>query len=176
MLEAITAPFAHLGIRFIPTGGVGEDTMADWLKLKSVAAVGGTWIARKRRHRARGAGRDRRQGAARGRARAARNTGSQRMTAYQPATQPTLYFIGVTTAKSSIMKVFPAWARHLGLNDAVIEGIDFPLHADPAAYREAVAFIKDDPLSLGALVTTHKIDLFKACRDLFDDDRSACAR
>ncbi|OCC04026.1 shikimate dehydrogenase [Labrys sp. WJW] len=91
------------------------------------------------------------------------------MSSYQPATQPTLYFIGVTTTKSSIMRVFPAWAEHLGLKDAVIKGIDFPLHADPAAYREAVAFIKADPLSLGALVTTHKIDLYKACRDLFDE-------
>ncbi len=90
------------------------------------------------------------------------------MTRYQPATEPTFYFIGVTTGKSSIMRVFPAWARHLGLGGAVIKGIDFPLHADPAAYREAVAFIKEDPLSLGALVTTHKIDLFKAARDLFD--------
>ncbi|MFC2253884.1 shikimate dehydrogenase [Labrys portucalensis] len=91
------------------------------------------------------------------------------MSNYQPATRPTLYFIGVTTTKSSIMRVFPAWAEHLGLKDAVIKGIDFPLHADPAAYREAVAFIKADPLSLGALVTTHKIDLYKACRDLFDE-------
>jgi shikimate 5-dehydrogenase len=90
------------------------------------------------------------------------------MSRYQPATRPTFYFIGVTTAKSSIMRVFPAWARHLGLNDAVLKGIDFPLHADPAAYREAVAFIKTDPLSLGALVTTHKIDLFNAAHDLFD--------
>jgi shikimate 5-dehydrogenase len=90
------------------------------------------------------------------------------MTTYQPATQPTLYFIGVTTGSSSIMRVFPAWARYLGLDDAVIKGIDFPLHADPAAYREAVAFIKDDPLSMGALVTTHKIDLFEAAKDVFD--------
>jgi 2-dehydro-3-deoxyphosphogluconate aldolase / (4S)-4-hydroxy-2-oxoglutarate aldolase len=45
-LEAIAAPFAHLGIRFIPTGGVSENTIGDWLKLKSVMAVGGTWIAR----------------------------------------------------------------------------------------------------------------------------------
>ena len=90
------------------------------------------------------------------------------MSSYQPATQPTLYFIGVTTGKSSIMKVFPAWAAYLGLNDAVIKGIDFKLHDDPAAYREAVAFIRDDPLSRGALVTTHKIDLFHACRDMFD--------
>jgi len=87
---------------------------------------------------------------------------------YQPATRPTLYFIGVTTAKSSIMKVFPAWADYLGLRDAVIKGIDFKLHDDPAAYREAVEFIRDDPLSMGALVTTHKIDLFHACKDMFD--------
>jgi len=87
---------------------------------------------------------------------------------YAPATQPTFYFIGVTTGKSSIMRVFPAWAKHFGLKDAVIKGLDFPLHADPAAYREAVSFIKLDPLSLGALVTTHKIDLFRASSDLFD--------
>lgn len=87
---------------------------------------------------------------------------------FVPATRPTLYFIGVTTGKSSIMKVFPAWAQHLGLKDAVIRGIDFPLHADPASYRTAVEFIRDDPLSMGALVTTHKIDLYKACADLFD--------
>ena len=90
------------------------------------------------------------------------------MTSYSPATLPTLYFIGVTTGKSSIMKVFPAWAEYLGLENAVIKGIDFKLHDDPAAYREAVAIIRDDTLSLGALVTTHKIDLFHACRDMFD--------
>jgi shikimate 5-dehydrogenase len=89
------------------------------------------------------------------------------MTLPPPATRPTLYFIGVSTGQSSIMRVFPNWASRLGL-DAEIKGIDFPLHADPAAYRAAVEFIRDDPESKGALVTTHKIDLFKACRDLFD--------
>ncbi|WP_099827915.1 shikimate dehydrogenase family protein [Oceaniglobus indicus] len=87
---------------------------------------------------------------------------------YPACTKPTLHFIGVTTASSSIMTVFPAWAEHLGLTDAQISGIDFPLHADPAAYRRAVEYIRDDPHSMGALVTTHKIDLFDACRDLFD--------
>ena len=67
------------------------------------------------------------------------------------------------------MKVFPAWAAFLGLEDAVIKGIDFALHDEPQAYRDAVAFIRDDPLSMGALVTTHKIDLFAACRDMFDE-------
>ena len=88
---------------------------------------------------------------------------------YATAIRPTLYFIGVTTARSSIMRVFPEWAQHLGLGDAEIRGIDFALHDEPARYREAVAFIKSDPLSLGALVTTHKLDLYAACRDLFDE-------
>jgi shikimate 5-dehydrogenase len=87
----------------------------------------------------------------------------------EPATAPTFWFIGVTTAQSSIMKVFPAWAKALGLGDARMRGVDFPLHASAQAYREAVAFLKRDPLSLGALVTTHKIDLYAACRDLFDE-------
>ncbi len=91
------------------------------------------------------------------------------MTGYSAATAPTLFFFGVTTAKSSIMKVFPAWAKRLGLKDAVIKGVDFPLHAPAADYRAAVAFVKRDPLALGALVTTHKIDLYNACWDQFDE-------
>ena len=39
----------------------------------------------------------------------------------KPATQPTMYFIGVTTGKSSIMKVFPEWAQALGLKDTVMK-------------------------------------------------------
>jgi shikimate 5-dehydrogenase len=65
------------------------------------------------------------------------------------------------------MRVFPKWGKALGLN-AVIAGIDLPLHAPAEQYREVVDFLKNDPLSLGALVTTHKLDLFKACRDMFD--------
>ncbi len=87
---------------------------------------------------------------------------------YSACNRPTMFFIGVTTGKSSINRVFPRWAAALGLGDCELRGMDFPLHADPAAYREAVAFIKNDPLALGALVTTHKMDLFAACRELFD--------
>ncbi len=94
--------------------------------------------------------------------------GGRIMAKYEKATQPTIYFIGVTTGSSSIMKVFPKWAKALGLKDAVIKGIDFKPHSDPEAYREAVSFIKEDPLSLGALVTTHKIDLYNSCKDLFE--------
>ena len=87
---------------------------------------------------------------------------------YEAATAPTIYFIGVTTEKSSIMKVFPKWAKALGLKNAVIKGIDFAPHSPAEDYRKAVTFIKNDPLSLGALVTTHKIDLFDTCKDLFE--------
>lgn len=66
------------------------------------------------------------------------------------------------------MRVFPEWANFLSLGDVAICGMDFPLHANPGLYREAVTFIKNDPLSLGALVTTHKLDLFAACKDQFD--------
>lgn len=82
--------------------------------------------------------------------------------------QPTFYFIGVTTGKSSIMKVFPLWMQVLGRPEVIMEGIDHKIHDDPAAYRQSVAQIKYDPLSLGALVTTHKIDLLAASRDMFE--------
>jgi shikimate dehydrogenase len=81
---------------------------------------------------------------------------------------PTFYFIGVTTGKSSIMRLFPIWAGELGRPEVVMEGVDVRLHDEPAAYRRAVAQIKYDPLSLGALVTSHKIDLLAASRDMFD--------
>jgi shikimate 5-dehydrogenase len=88
---------------------------------------------------------------------------------YSPALKPTFYFIGVTTGKSSIMQVFPKWAAHLGLGDVDICGIDMVLHDSVENYRAVVQFLKDDPLSLGALVTTHKLDLFAAAKDLFDE-------
>jgi shikimate dehydrogenase len=85
-----------------------------------------------------------------------------------------MYFIGVSTGGSSIMRLFPVWVDILGLGDVQLLGVDCPIHADPQEYRRAVAQIKDDPLSLGALVTTHKLDLLEAARDLFDElDRYA---
>jgi len=86
----------------------------------------------------------------------------------EKATQPTMYFIGVTTGSSSIMKVFPEWAEALGLKNTVMKGIDIAIHEKPEVYREVVSFLKNDPLSLGALVTTHKLDIYEAAKDLFE--------
>lgn len=83
-------------------------------------------------------------------------------------TDPTFYFVGVTTGQSSIMKVFPRWMEALGHPEVVMEGIDHALHDEPEAYRQTVAQIKYDPLSLGALVTSHKISVLEAAEDMFD--------
>ena len=95
-------------------------------------------------------------------------SGTFRYDTLEPASEPTFYFVGVTTGRSSIRTVFPEWARHLGIDDVELVGIDLPPHAPPEQYREVVQFLKDDELSLGGLVTTHKIDLYLATEDLFD--------
>jgi shikimate dehydrogenase len=77
-------------------------------------------------------------------------------------------FVGVSTASSSIMTVFPLWSDLLGL-DAELVGLDLPLGAPAEAYRRAVAEIQGDPSCVGALVTTHKIAVFDAARDMFDE-------
>jgi shikimate dehydrogenase len=78
-------------------------------------------------------------------------------------------FVGVTTASSSIMRIFPAWAHILGLPTDHLVGHDLPMDATPEQFRALVERIRDDPHHLGALVTTHKINLYEAAHDLFDE-------
>ncbi|WP_156761359.1 shikimate dehydrogenase family protein [Microbacterium karelineae] len=78
-------------------------------------------------------------------------------------------FIGVSTGASSIMGIFPRWAEALGLDDATLDGEDLPLDASAQQYRTTVAALRDDPDRVGALVTTHKMALYDACHDLFDE-------
>ncbi|MCF3652057.1 bifunctional 4-hydroxy-2-oxoglutarate aldolase/2-dehydro-3-deoxy-phosphogluconate aldolase [Synoicihabitans lomoniglobus] len=44
-LKAMSAPYAHLGVKFMPTGGIKSGQLADYLAVKTVAAVGGSWLA-----------------------------------------------------------------------------------------------------------------------------------
>lgn len=46
-LRTISAPFMHLGVQFIPLGGVGPANAALYLKEPSVLALGGSWLAPK---------------------------------------------------------------------------------------------------------------------------------
>jgi 2-dehydro-3-deoxyphosphogluconate aldolase/(4S)-4-hydroxy-2-oxoglutarate aldolase len=47
MLKAVSAPYGHLGVKFVPTGGVSLKNLGDYLALSQVIAVGGTWVAAK---------------------------------------------------------------------------------------------------------------------------------
>lgn len=44
MLKALAAPFSHTGVKFIPTGGINAASLADYLAVPHVAAVGGSWM------------------------------------------------------------------------------------------------------------------------------------
>ena len=46
MLKAVSGPYKHLGLRFMPTGGVTSKNAIDYLAIKEVAAVGGTWLGK----------------------------------------------------------------------------------------------------------------------------------
>ncbi|MFJ4014613.1 MULTISPECIES: shikimate dehydrogenase family protein [Microbacterium] len=78
-------------------------------------------------------------------------------------------FVGVSTGSSSIMKVFPKWAEVLGLPTENLIGHDLPMDATPEQYVAMVEQIRDDPQHRGALVTTHKMNVFAAASDLFDE-------
>ncbi len=79
-----------------------------------------------------------------------------------------MYFVGVTTGASSIHRIFPPWVRLAGVPDAVLEGIDIAVGAPPQAYRDAALRMKQDPDCRGALVTTHKVALYRHAGDLFE--------
>ena len=42
-LNTMTAPYAHLNLEFIPLGGLTENNFTDYLELKNVPAIGGSW-------------------------------------------------------------------------------------------------------------------------------------
>jgi 2-dehydro-3-deoxyphosphogluconate aldolase/(4S)-4-hydroxy-2-oxoglutarate aldolase len=47
MLTALGAPYGHTGVKFVPTGGITPGNLESYLSWKVVAAVGGTWLAKK---------------------------------------------------------------------------------------------------------------------------------
>ena len=46
-LKSLNGPYNHLGIRYIPLGGVTPDNLASYAKFSPVLAIGGTWLASK---------------------------------------------------------------------------------------------------------------------------------
>jgi 2-dehydro-3-deoxyphosphogluconate aldolase/(4S)-4-hydroxy-2-oxoglutarate aldolase len=47
-LKALSGPFGHTGVKFIPTGGITAATLPDYLAVPQVAAVGGSWMAERK--------------------------------------------------------------------------------------------------------------------------------
>ncbi len=45
LLKSMAAPYLHTQIAFNPTGGISPETMASWIAIPCVWAVGGSWIA-----------------------------------------------------------------------------------------------------------------------------------
>ena len=46
-LKSINGPYNHLGIKYIPLGGVTPENLAGYAQYTSILAVGGSWIAGK---------------------------------------------------------------------------------------------------------------------------------
>lgn len=44
-LKAMSAPYVHLGLRFIPLGGLNAGNMASYLSDPLISALGGSWLA-----------------------------------------------------------------------------------------------------------------------------------
>lgn len=44
-LKSMAAPYLHLGLQFIPLGGLNEGNLSEWISSPLVCAVGGSWIA-----------------------------------------------------------------------------------------------------------------------------------
>ena len=47
-LRSMAAPFTHLDIKYIPLGGIGIDTVSNYLNSELVLCIGGSWIAKRK--------------------------------------------------------------------------------------------------------------------------------
>jgi len=47
MVSALSAPYQHTGVKFMPTGGLSLEKLTEYFKIKTVMICGGTWIAKK---------------------------------------------------------------------------------------------------------------------------------
>lgn len=46
-LDAMAAPYQHLGMKYMPLGGVNEANCGAWMGSRHVGAIGGSWLASK---------------------------------------------------------------------------------------------------------------------------------
>ena len=46
-LKSMANPYTHLGLRYVPLGGLNQDNFKAYLEFSSILAVGGSWIAKR---------------------------------------------------------------------------------------------------------------------------------
>src|SRR5262245_18043101 len=80
----------------------------------------------------------------------------------------TVWFVGVSTGGSLVHRAMARWGPLLG-GDITVQGRDLPLAAPDGAYRELLDELRRDPHALGAVVTSHKVALYRAAGDMFAD-------
>jgi shikimate dehydrogenase len=75
-------------------------------------------------------------------------------------------FVGVTTGASLVRRAMPLW-RPLLPSRCDIRGVDIALDAPDEAYVELLDGLRRDDGAAGAVITAHKLRLFRAARSRF---------
>jgi shikimate 5-dehydrogenase len=80
----------------------------------------------------------------------------------------TVVFVGVTTGSSLVHQAITAWQPILGV-PCNVRGTDIPLDADDESYVGFLDGLLRDDSAAGAVITTHKVRVFRAGQALFAD-------
>lgn len=84
---------------------------------------------------------------------------------------PVVLFIGIRTGGSLIHTVFDRWAAALD-RPWTLRGVDLPIDTSPETYRRLLAAMRANPAVAGAVITAHKLRLYRACaEELTERDR-----
>jgi shikimate 5-dehydrogenase len=81
--------------------------------------------------------------------------------------RPLYLFVGIDTAGSRVHQAFPHWAERIGL-DADLKGLDLPVDAGPATWERLVTTMRDNPSVHGAVITSHKLRVYRHAGHLMD--------
>jgi shikimate 5-dehydrogenase len=76
--------------------------------------------------------------------------------------QPLILFVGIDTCGSLVHTVFDRWAALLE-RPWTLRGLDMPAATPPETYRRLMSMMRDNPAVDGAVITAHKLRLFRAC-------------
>jgi shikimate dehydrogenase len=75
---------------------------------------------------------------------------------------PLILFVGIDTGGSLVHAVFDRWAALLE-RPWTLRGLDLPAATPPETYRLLMSIMRDNPAVDGAVITAHKLRLFRAC-------------